>query len=171
MANGWLYHDKEKRVPTCFIIWLTKDKVNSDTENRVGGDLLPGVARKREKVTGRNPGIILHLWKNSRIFPSNTVIRQNNTSYVIKTNKNRLIFIEKCALTFIWYMYIPFRYLYSLYLWTYYLLFSIYLEFLQCTSTEKWLKKLNRHAIHILYFYCNTYFIHCILIFFKLFPW
>lgn len=44
------------------------DKEDPDAENRVGRDLLPGVLRKREKVTGRNLRIILRICENSEEF-------------------------------------------------------------------------------------------------------
>lgn len=71
-ANGTLGDERliargQKRISTRFIIRLTKDKEDPGGEDRVGGDLLSGVLRKRGKVTGRNPAaIVLRICENSR---------------------------------------------------------------------------------------------------------
>lgn len=69
-----MYEDLESESPTYFIIWLTKDKEDPDAENRVGRDLLPGVLRKREKVTGRGLYAFVKILEDS----ANIALRQNN---------------------------------------------------------------------------------------------
>lgn len=78
---------RKANPPTCFIIWLTKDKEDPDTGNCVGRDLLPGVLRKREKVTGRNPRIMLRICEN-KWSTTNITIRRNNICFRGKQSVN-----------------------------------------------------------------------------------